>query len=88
MLTIPSGVRLDANVIKAVKSLLIGSVVGLSSENISITDSNGNVYSSLVRSIDDQLSKLQEKIPPFFRPAAALIKTIEAQNQPSFLFFP
>ena len=60
MLTIPSGVRLDANVIKAVKSLLIGSVVGLSSENISITDSNGNVYSSLVRSIDDQLSKLQE----------------------------
>ena len=60
MLTIPSGVRLDASIIKAVKSLLIGSVVGLSSENISITDSNGNVYSSLVRSIDDQLSKLQE----------------------------
>ena len=60
MLTIPSGVRLDANVIKAVKSLLIGSVVGLTSDNISITDSNGNVYSSLVRSIDDQLSKLQE----------------------------
>ncbi len=60
MLTVPSGVRLDASVIKAVKSLLIGSVSGLSSQNISITDSNGNVYSSLVRSIDDQLSKLQE----------------------------
>lgn len=60
MLTVPSGVRLDATVIKAVKSLLIGSVSGLSSQNISITDSNGNVYSSLVRSIDDQLSKLQE----------------------------
>lgn len=60
MLTVPSGVRLDASIIKAVKSLLIGSVVGLTSDNISITDSNGNVYSSLVRSIDDQLSKLQE----------------------------
>ena len=60
MLTVPSGVRLDASIIKAVKSLLIGSVVGLTSDNISITDSNGNVYNSLVRSIDDQLSKLQE----------------------------
>ena len=60
MLTVPSGVRLDATIIKAVKSLLIGSVVGLTSDNISITDSNGNVYNSLVRSIDDQLSKLQE----------------------------
>lgn len=60
MLTVPSGVRLDASIIKAVKSLLIGSVVGLTSDNISITDSNGNVYSSLIRSIDDQLAKLQE----------------------------
>lgn len=60
MLTVPSGVRLDNSVIKAIKSLLMGSVQDLSSENISITDSNGNVYSSLVKSIDDQISKLQE----------------------------
>ncbi len=60
MLTVPSGVRLDASVIKAIKSLLIGSVVDLQAENISITDSNGNVYSSLVKSIDDQVSRLQE----------------------------
>lgn len=60
MLTVASGVRLDNSVIKAIKSLLLGSVVDLTAENISITDSNGNVYSSLVKSIDDQISKLQE----------------------------
>ena len=60
MLTVASGVKLDASVIKAIKSLLMGSVVDLSAENISITDSNGNVYNSLVKSLDDQLSKIQE----------------------------
>ena len=60
MLTVPSGVRLDSSVIKAIKSLLMGSVQGLVSENISITDSNGNVYSSLVKSLDDQISRIQE----------------------------
>ena len=60
MLTVPSGVRLDATVIKAIKSLLLGSVAELTAENISITDSNGNVYSSLVHSIDDQISRIQE----------------------------
>ncbi len=60
MLTVASGVKIDASVIKAIKSLLMGSVVDLSAENISITDSNGNVYNSLVKSIDDQISKIQE----------------------------
>ena len=60
MLTVPSGVRLDSSIIKAIKSLLMGSVQGLVSENISITDSNGNVYSSLVKSLDDQISRIQE----------------------------
>ena len=60
MLTVASGVKLDNSVIKSIKSLLLGSVVDLKAENISITDSNGNVYSSLVKSIDDQISKIQE----------------------------
>ncbi len=60
MLTVASGVRLDNSVIKSIKSLLIGSVSELTADNISITDSNGNVYSSLVKSIDDQISKVQE----------------------------
>ncbi len=53
-------VRMDDSVIRAIKSLLLGSVSGLSAENISITDTNGNVYNSLVKSIDDQISKVQE----------------------------
>ncbi len=60
MLTVASDVRLDSSVIKAIKSLLMGSVIDLTAENISITDSNGNVYNSLVKSIDDQISKIQE----------------------------
>ena len=60
MLTVPTGHRLDAGAIKTIKSLLLGSVVDLSADNISITDSNGNVYSSLVRASDDQISQIQE----------------------------
>ncbi len=52
--------RLDESVIRAIKSLLLGSVSGLSSENISITDTNGNVYNSLIKSVDDQIAKVQE----------------------------
>ena len=60
MLTVASGVKLDSSVIKAIKSLIMGSVIDLTAENISITDSNGNVYNSLVKSLDDQISKVQE----------------------------
>lgn len=52
--------RIDDSTIRAIKSLLLGSVSGLEGENISITDTNGNVYNSLVKSIDDQISKVQE----------------------------
>ncbi|MDD3237632.1 MAG: flagellar M-ring protein FliF C-terminal domain-containing protein [Candidatus Gastranaerophilales bacterium] len=59
-LVVPSGVKLDQTKIKAITNLLLGSVTGLTSENISITDTNGNVYHSLINSTDDQLSRLQE----------------------------
>ncbi|MGM9993572.1 MAG: flagellar M-ring protein FliF C-terminal domain-containing protein [Candidatus Avigastranaerophilus sp.] len=52
--------RIDDSTIRAIKSLLLGSVSGLDGENISITDTNGNVYNSLIKSIDDQISKVQE----------------------------
>ncbi len=52
--------RLDDSTIKAIKSLLLGSVSGLTTENISITDTNGNVYNSMVKSVDDQISKVQQ----------------------------
>lgn len=57
---IPSGTKLDQNKIKAIENLLLGSVTGLETENISITDTNGNVYHSLINATDDQLSKIEE----------------------------
>ena len=59
-LVVPSGVRLEQSKIKAVENLLLGSVSGLTSDYISITDTNGNVYSSLINALDDQIAKLQE----------------------------
>lgn len=57
---IPSGTKLERTKVKAIENLLLGSVSGLLAENISITDTNGNVYNSIINSVDDQLSKLQE----------------------------
>lgn len=59
-LVLPNGIKLDRTKIKAIENLLLGSVSGLVSENISITDTNGNVYNSMINSLDDQLSKIQE----------------------------
>ena len=46
--------------IKAVSNLLLGSVSGLKNENISITDTNGHVYNSLVDAQSEMLARLQE----------------------------
>ncbi len=59
-IVMPSGEKLDAMKVKAVKNLLLGSINGLESENISITDTNGNVYDSIITADDDLLAKLQE----------------------------
>src|SRR5574344_925218 len=58
---IPSGDKLDQNKIRAITNLLLGSVTGLESENISITDTNGNVYSSIISAGDDMLAKIEEQ---------------------------
>lgn len=60
-IVIPSGTKLEVNKVRAIQNLLLGSVSGLTSENISITDTNGNVYNSIANSSDDQLAKLQEQ---------------------------
>ena len=59
-LVIPSGERLDNLKIKAITNLLLGAVNDLKVENISITDTNGNVYSSIIDSSSDMLGKIQE----------------------------
>lgn len=59
-IVIPSGTKLERTKVKAIENLLLGSVAGLTAENIAITDTNGNVYNSIINAADDQLAKLQE----------------------------
>lgn len=59
-IVMPSGEKLDNMKVKAIRNLLLGSVNGLEAENISITDTNGNVYDSIASADDDQLAKIEE----------------------------
>ncbi len=59
-ITMPSGERLDNMKVKAISNLLLGAVHGLDSDNISITDTNGNVYNSIIGASDDAIAKLEE----------------------------
>ena len=59
-LTVAVGQTLNMGTIKAVSNLLLGSVSGLTSENISITDTNGHVYNSLVNAQSEMIQRLQE----------------------------
>ncbi len=51
--------KLDRSDVKAITNLLMGAVPGLEQENITISDTEGNVYASLA-SADDQLAKIEE----------------------------
>lgn len=57
---IPAGERLDQLKVKAISNLLLGSVADLTSDNIAITDTNGNVYHSVMDAEDEMLQKLEE----------------------------
>ena len=59
-LSIPSGDRLDKEKIRAITNLLLGSVQGLEASNISITDTNGNVYSSIISAEDNMMDAVEE----------------------------
>ncbi len=52
--------KLDQLKIKAITNLLLGSVTGLTAENIAITDTNGNTYHSIMNAEDEMLQRLEE----------------------------
>lgn len=58
--TIPSDSKLDQAKVKAITNLLLGSVTGLTAENIAITDTNGNTYHSIMDAEDEMLQKIEE----------------------------
>ena len=57
---LPNGAMLDRMEVKAITNLLIGSVSGLTADNIAITDTSGNVYHSVMDAEDEMLQKLEE----------------------------
>jgi len=57
---IPEGEKLDQMKVKSITNLLLGSVSGLEGENIAITDTNGNVYHSIMDAQDEMLTRLEE----------------------------
>ena len=59
-ITMPSGERLDNMKVKAISNLLLGAVHGLTADNISITDTNGTVYNSIIGASDDAIAKIEE----------------------------
>lgn len=52
--------KLDQLKIKAITNLLLGSVTGLTAENIAITDTNGNTYHSIMDAEDEMLQRIEE----------------------------
>lgn len=59
-ITIPSGIRLEHDKVKAIQNLLLGSIQDLKVENISITDTNGNVYNSMIGAEDRRQEIVEE----------------------------
>ena len=59
-LNVATGQILSMSTVKAVSNLLLGSVSGLTASNISITDTNGHVYNSLVDAQSEMLERLQQ----------------------------
>ena len=59
-LTVSVGQTLNMSTVKAVSNLLLGSVSGLTASNISITDTNGHVYNSLVDAQSEMLERIQQ----------------------------
>lgn len=52
--------KLDQLKVKAITNLLLGSVNGLTAENIAITDTNGNTYHSIMNAEDEMLRRIEE----------------------------
>lgn len=52
--------KLDQLKVKAITNLLLGSVTGLTAENIALTDTNGNTYHSIMDAEDEMLQRLEE----------------------------
>ncbi len=79
-LSVDNGIKLDALKIKAISNLLLGSVTGLTNENIAITDTNGNTYNSIMDAGDEMLQKIEENDKYMQQKVAAQLDRLIGQN--------
>lgn len=59
--TLPVGTRLGRDKVKAITNLVVGSLTGLDAGHVSISDTNGNTYNSVLDPSADMESKLEEQ---------------------------
>ncbi len=59
--TLPSGTRLSKEKVRAVTNLIVGSLQGLDSSNVTVTDTNGNTYSSVLDNSSEIGDKIEEQ---------------------------
>lgn len=59
--TLPSGTRLSKEKVKAVTNLIVGSLQGLDSGHVTVTDTNGNTYSSVLDNATEISDKIEEQ---------------------------
>lgn len=59
--TLPVGTRLGRDKIKAISNLVVGSLTGLDASHVSISDTNGNTYNSVLDPSSDMEDKLEDQ---------------------------
>jgi flagellar M-ring protein FliF len=59
--TLSAGERLTKDKVRSIVNLLVGSIENLTSEHVSLTDTNGTVYNSVLDTQDELENKLEER---------------------------
>lgn len=59
--TLSPGERLTRDKVRSIINLLVGSIENLEAKNVSLTDTNGTVYNSVLDATDELMDKLEER---------------------------
>lgn len=59
--TLSPGERLTRDKVRSIINLLVGSIENLDAKHVSLTDTNGNVYNSVLDPTDELMDKLEER---------------------------
>ncbi len=60
-ITLSPGERLNRDKVRSIINLLVGSIENLDAKHVSLSDTNGNVYNSVLDPTDELMDKLEER---------------------------